>query len=77
MKNFQVTMNGDLEQPNEIGGYIHCKECVAEWVAGQAGKDVSPKEYSRISVGRTAKGLQVWCDRHNKNILYVQIDKAD
>lgn len=43
---------------------MHCKKCLDE-----KPEDISPADWGKIGVGWTIKGLQVWCERHNINIL--------
>lgn len=50
---------------SQIKLFFHCKKCCEE----NHSRKESMKEYSKISVGWTEKGLQAWCDRHNCNIL--------
>lgn len=56
--------------PNNIFSYLHCAQCVAEQPS-----DVSMVEWQRYSVGRTQRGLQVWCERHNLNVF--ELDFVD
>jgi len=49
---------------NYIERYFHCKECFEEKPA-----DISARDWIRNEVGWTIKGLQVWCVRHEKNII--------
>lgn len=60
---------------NEIAMFMHCSMCLNEW-KGQGGVGESPKTYSRLSVGWTPKGMQVWCDRHEVNVLHVDFEGA-
>jgi len=54
----------------EIQEYFHCKNC---------GKDrpteFSPQQWSRIDVGWTIQGLEVWCFRCNKKIIHLDFLK--
>ena len=50
----------------EIALYIHCAKCIQEKPA-----NISPKDWSMTQAGWTPKGLQVWCNRHNCNILHI------
>ena len=52
----------DPVKGNWIKGYIHCRKCVSEH-KGQ-----------NVSVGWTTKGLQVWCDHHECNIMHVDFE---
>lgn len=48
----------------EIGAYLHCAKCLEELP-----EDQSPAEFARLSVGWTRLGLQVWCHRHDLNVI--------
>lgn len=48
-----------LERGNEIVCYWHCSKCCDEDLP------------QRISVGVTAKGIQVWCETHNENVRHI------
>jgi hypothetical protein len=66
--NFQ---EGSREIPNELSikAYIHCKICLDERPNG-----VSPQEFSKIEVGWTDLGLQVFCSRHHANVIHVDFE---
>jgi hypothetical protein len=49
---------------NEIIAYFHCKQCIAELPA-----DTSPRAFAQLEVGWTGAGLQVWCKRHETNVV--------
>ena len=34
----------------------------------------SPMSYSRFEVGWTKQGFQVWCTRHNTNVIHIDFD---
>lgn len=55
---------------NEIQLYLHCARCLAEL----PGSGESAESYSRLNVGWTAIGLQVWCRRHNANIVHIDFE---
>ena len=52
-----------------IRAYLHCALCLEEIPDG-----VSPSAYKQLSVGWTVQGLQVWCDRHECNVLHVDFE---
>ena len=58
-----------------IGAYIHCRLCIEEVkeIADRQGK-ASPREYAQLEVGWTVPGLQVWCRRHNVNVLHIDFE---
>ena len=57
-----------------IDNYVACTKC-AEEVA-----DIEPKislqDYAAIDVGFTNWGLQVWCRRHQVNIVHIDFGGA-
>ncbi len=60
----------NIPNTNEIKAYMHCGLCQREDLPeGQ-----SPADAQRISVGWTPLGLQVWCDKHNVNIIHVDFE---
>ena len=51
---------------NNITQFFHCKKCIEEMPNG-----VSPKDYARLSVGWTKLGVQVFCVRHDINVVHI------
>ena len=49
---------------NRISMFFHCSKCLEEIPEG-----VSPREWARLEVGWTKEGLQVWCKRHEMNVV--------
>ena len=45
------------KKANDIQAYFHCKECLS--------KNIKDK----IAVGWTPKGIQVWCDTCDNNVV--------
>lgn len=58
-----------IETTNEIQLYFHCSKCIDERPSDQ-----SPAEFQRIQAGWTARGFQVWCTRHDLNIVHVDFE---
>jgi len=54
---------------NEILQYLHCTRCFKEKPG-----NTSMKEYARYEVGWTPDGLQVWCIRHDCNVMHVDFE---
>lgn len=52
-----------------ITAYMHCAQCITELPKGQ-----SPKEWQRIQAGFTREGLQVWCTRHECNVVHIDFE---
>lgn len=50
----------------EIMQFMHCKKCVEELPKGE-----SPKNYARLSAGWTKLGIQIWCVRHEMNVVHI------
>lgn len=51
---------------NEIKLYVHCGLCLKERPA-----EIPPKDYSKLEIGWTEKGIQVWCCRHEANVMHI------
>lgn len=61
---------------NEIDRFFHCLHCANEWKNNkEINTSQSPSDYSRIDVGWTKKGVQIWCKRHDKNIVHLDFLK--
>lgn len=54
---------------NEITMFLHCGLCLAERPPGQ-----SPREFAQLEVGWTPLGIQLWCKRHEVNVLHMDFD---
>jgi hypothetical protein len=63
----------DVRKNCHVYAFLHCGKCLEEWKAGE-GEGQSPEEYSRLSAGFTAAGLQVYCFRHELNVLHVDFE---
>ena len=64
----KVTMR-DIPNDNQIAMFFHCGLCTAEVPDG-----VSPQEYADNDVGFTVQGFQVWCNRHECNIIHMDFE---
>jgi hypothetical protein len=60
-----------IENTREIKVYFHCFRCAAE-----KPPDVSPREWMRLEAGWTPKGFQVWCIRHECNVIHMDFEGA-
>lgn len=49
--------------------YLHCRLCLEELPRNE-----SPQTFARLSVGFTQQGMQVWCVRHDCNVLHVDYE---
>ncbi len=55
-----------------IVAYIHCGKCLDEYLNNEELKSkISPKDYAKTQCGWTKEGLQVWCNRHNCNVMHI------
>lgn len=52
-----------------VTGYVACSKCAAEVDAAQP--PLSLQDYAQIDVGFTDWGMQVWCRRHQANIVHI------
>jgi hypothetical protein len=53
---------------NGIVGYKHCHHCLAGLPPL-----TSPAEWARLNIGVTKRGFQVWCVRHNVNVMEIDL----
>jgi hypothetical protein len=67
---------------NNIETFYHCKSCVEELknangsvenlsMIDPASKGESHASYARFEVGWTKQGFQVWCIRHDVNVIHI------
>ena len=79
-------MSGIASSKNRIHTFLHCEICLAELKNAKTEEDFSligavagesPMSYSRFEVGWTNNGFQVWCTRHNQNIIHIDFDNID
>lgn len=54
---------------NEITAYVHCQQCLEELP-----RNTSPHEWGQLEVGFSAAGLQVWCKRHEFNVMHINFE---
>jgi hypothetical protein len=59
----------DIPNTDEILVFLHCGQCLTE-----RPEEESPKEWARLNVGWTKLGLQVWCTRHEVNVLHIDFE---
>ena len=62
-------MARDIPKTNEIVSFFHCRECLKE-----RPHDVAPREWAHLEIGWTPLGFQVWCVRHDMNVIHVDFE---
>ena len=67
-------MEKRITNKNEIKAYLYCGKCLKEYKEKGINEQMSPKEYSKTQTGFTKYGLQVWCNRHNCNIMHMDFE---
>ena len=60
---------------NGIKMFFHCRECLNEYFRDKIA-DQSPADYSKLDVGFTDLGIQVWCRRHELNVAHIDFEGA-
>ena len=60
-----------INNDNCITSYIHCAQCYREKPA-----NVSQAKWSKLDIGFTDIGLQVWCRRHGTNVVHINFEGA-
>lgn len=66
-----------LQILNEIVGVMHCRKCLKEFDDQGMALLISPADYAALDVGWTPTGIQVWCRRHNYNVLCLELKTED
>ena len=52
--------------------YLHCGLCLEDYKNNpEMNKKMSPGDYARTQTGWTREGLQIWCNRHNCNVVHI------
>ena len=76
-------MTDKKSNDNNIETFLHCESCYWELKNGKTEEDFSligavagesQMSYSRFEVGWTNQGFQVWCTRHNTNVIHIDFD---
>ena len=57
-------IQGDDPMTNHIVQFFHCRQCLE-----MLPKGMTPRDFARFECGWTTEGLQVWCTRHNVNVV--------
>lgn len=65
------TMSRPITNENAIVLYLHCGLCLNEKPNG-----VSMREYGQLEIGTTDLGFQVWCKRHECNVVHIDYEGA-
>ena len=58
---------------NDIKEPVICETCFKEYETFQ-NPDIALRDYVKVDVGFTRIGIQVWCQRHNKNICHIDFE---
>ena len=53
---------------NRIFSFYHCRKCLEE-----KGNYISARDYASFEFGATEKGFQLWCTRHEENVLALDL----
>lgn len=59
----------ELTNKHSIEQYLHCGLCMDECPDG-----ISPRDYAQTEVGWSVLGIQLWCIRHNCNIVHIDFE---
>ena len=62
-KNYK-TLENNIKEP------VVCETCFKEY-QNLYNPDITLRDYVKVDVGFTQIGIQVWCQRHEKNICHI------
>lgn len=54
---------------NHIKMFYHCGKCLDRLPPGK-----SPQQWAKLEVGATDRGVQVWCKRHQINVIHIDFE---
>jgi len=77
MSNDKPTDPNDAKsmEDNNIHMFMHCRHCLQDFKDMAPGTDgESPSTYSQLEIGWTLLGIQVWCRRHECNVMHVDFE---
>jgi len=57
-----------VKEVSQITAFMHCGKCLEELPAGH-----SPRSYASLEFGWTKAGFQLWCKRHEMNVLNADL----
>lgn len=63
----------DIPATNEITTFMHCHRCMNELMNDDE-IELSPRDYAQLEVGFSKLGLQVWCKRHECNVVHIDFE---
>lgn len=61
--------NRNIPNILKILQYLHCRKCIEQKPLG-----ISMSEWGGYDIGWTKLGLQVWCKKHQCNIMHVDFE---
>jgi len=62
-----------IPNTNEIKMFMHCQLCADEFENHEHPGE-SMRTFTKYEVGYTKQGLQVWCIRHEKNVMHIDFE---
>ncbi len=62
-----------LSNELKIQAFIHCGLCAEEFMINEH-QGESPQSLKNYDVGWTKEGIQIWCVRHNVNIMHIDFE---
>lgn len=69
----------NIPNTKEIQAFFHCTLCIREVedIVRRTGLAQNPATYQRLEVGYTRIGVQVWCRRHEINVINFNFEGRD
>lgn len=61
----------DIPNDLSIDLYFHCGMCLNEYDKLPKPRNISRSDYQQIEAGWTKQGVQIWCKRHDVNIIHI------
>lgn len=64
--------NREIPNTHQIGMFFHCGLCIEQYA--KEDPPMSRADFSKIEAGFTPLGIQVWCRRHECNIVHIDFE---
>lgn len=58
-----------IPRRNSIKMFFHCARCLKEKPSR-----LSPRDWAKLEIGFTKLGVQVWCKRHEINVVHIDFE---
>lgn len=68
-----------ISSDRKIQQLFQCPKCIGELQerANKLNQKLDPEGYAMLSIGLTDVGIQVWCNRHKRNVIHIDLEGSN